>query len=279
LSGGDIDLSRIFQEARENLPRLVAFMESTGINPERLQAQLSSSAVQISQFVASRALAIGQQSLRITVYFFLMLYLLFFFLRDGPRLLDGVVRTLPLGDDRERHFFARFADVSRATIKGTVVVGIVQGTIGGLMFSVLGIGAPVLWGVVMSLLSILPAVGTALVWLPAAIMLIVNDRLVAGIALIAVGVLVIGLVDNLLRPILVGRDTRMPDYLVLIATLGGLAAFGLAGIVLGPIIAAFFLSVWEMAAEEFAPSRSPQPPAADANASAVASHGDDAGDT
>jgi len=270
LSSRDIDLSRILEAARQNLPQLVSFMESTGIDPERLQSQLSSSAVQISQFVASRALAIGQDTLRIAVYFFLMLYLLFFFLRDGRRMLDGVVRALPLGDERERHLFARFADVSRATIKGTVVVGILQGTIGGLTFSVLGIGAPFLWGVVMSLLSILPAVGPALVWIPAAIVLIVNDRLVAGIVLIVVGVLVIGLVDNLLRPVLVGRDTRMPDYLILIATLGGLAAFGLAGIVLGPIIAAFFLSIWEMAAEEFAAATpADEPPVVDT------AHGDD----
>jgi predicted PurR-regulated permease PerM len=217
--------------------------------------------VQISQFVASRALSIGQNTLRIAVYFFLMLYLLFFFLRDGRRIVDAAVRVLPLGDERERHLFHRFAQVSRATIKGTLVVGIVQGTIGGFMFSLVGIGSPVLWGVVMALLSILPAVGTALVWLPAAIMLIANGQLVAGIALIAVGALVMGLVDNILRPILVGRDTRMPDYLILLATLGGLVAFGLAGVVIGPIIAAFFLSVWEMAEDEF--TAAPAAPALD----------------
>jgi predicted PurR-regulated permease PerM len=127
----------------------------------------------------------------------------------------------------------------------------------------LGVGAPVLWGVVMALLSILPAVGPGIVWLPAAIILIVNDRLLAGIALIAIGVLVIGLVDNVLRPILVGRDTRMPDYLILLSTLGGLAAFGLAGIIIGPIIAAFFLSIWEMAQTEFVPEPAPEEPKAD----------------
>jgi predicted PurR-regulated permease PerM len=145
----------------------------------------------------------------------------------------------------------RFAEVSRATIKGTLVVGLAQGAIGGTAFAVLGIGAPVLWGVVMALLSILPVVGTALVWLPAAIFLIVNGQIIGGIALILIGVFVIGLTDNLLRPILVGRDTRLPDYLILLATLGGLAAFGLAGVIVGPIIAAFFLSVWHMAEKEF----------------------------
>ena len=132
-----------------------------------------------------------------------------------------------------------------------MVVGVVQGALGGIGFAVLGIGAPVLWGVVMALLSILPAAGPALVWLPAAIILLATGNIVSGIALIIVGTLVIGLVDNVLRPILVGRDTKMPDYLILLSTLGGLTGFGLAGIVIGPIIAAFFISVWKMAEEEY----------------------------
>jgi predicted PurR-regulated permease PerM len=203
--------------------------------------------------MASQALEIGQNTLRVTVFFFLMLYLLFFFLRDGKLLLEGLIRALPFGVERERHLFDRFAEVSRATIKGTLVVGIVQGTLGGIGFAVLGIGAPVLWGVVMALLSILPAAGPAFVWLPAAIILIAGGEVIPGIILIIVGSLVIGLVDNLLRPLLVGRDTRMPDYLILLSTLGGLTGFGLAGIVIGPIIAAFFLSVWKMAEEEYEP--------------------------
>jgi predicted PurR-regulated permease PerM len=192
-----------------------------------------------------------------------MLYLLFFFLRDGPRLLEGLVRALPLDDHRERHLLERFAEVSRATIKGTLVVGIAQGAIGGIAFAMLGISAPVLWGVVMALLSILPAVGTALVWLPAAIVLLASGKIVSGVALILIGVFVIGLVDNVLRPILVGHDTRMPDYLILLSTLGGLAGFGLAGIIIGPIIAAFFLSVWHMAEQDFNPGAdepAPEPP-------------------
>jgi predicted PurR-regulated permease PerM len=124
----------------------------------------------------------------------------------------------------------------------------------------LGISAPVLWGVVMALLSILPAVGTALVWLPAAIILILNGQTFGGIALIFVGVFVIGLTDNLLRPVLVGRDTRLPDYVILLSTLGGLAGFGLAGIIIGPIIAAFFLSVWHMAETEFSAAEEAQHP-------------------
>ena len=256
LNTGDLGVDSLYSRATAGMPRIVALIERLGIDPSRLESQLSTAAIEASRFIASRALSIGQDTLRVAVFFFLMLYLLFFFLRDGQRLLEGLVRALPLGDARERHLLGRFAEVSRATIKGTVVVGVVQGAIGGAAFALLGIGAPVLWGVVMSLLSILPAVGPALVWLPAAIVLIVNKEPLAGVALIAIGVLVIGLVDNMLRPILVGRDTRMPDYLILLSTLGGLAGFGLAGIIIGPIIAAFFLSVWQMAQEEFAPEAS-----------------------
>jgi predicted PurR-regulated permease PerM len=251
LDEGDLGLQGLYARAQQRMPSVTATIERFGLDPSRLESQLSNAAVTVSRFIAERAVAIGQDTLRATVFFFLMLYLLFFFLRDGPRMLDGVVHALPLGDHRERYLLRQFAAVSRATIKGTLVVGIVQGTIGGIAFAVLGIGAPVLWGVVMALLSILPAVGTALIWLPAAIALIVNGQVIGGIVLIAIGVLVIGSVDNVLRPILVGRDTRMPDYLILLATLGGLAGFGLAGIIIGPIIAAFFLSVWNMAEKEF----------------------------
>jgi predicted PurR-regulated permease PerM len=253
LDAGELGVQKLYERAERSMPVVAATLQRFGLDPARLESQLSSAAVTASRFVAQRALSIGQDTVRATVFFFLMLYLLFFFLRDGPHLLEGLVRALPLGDERERHLLERFAAVSRATIKGTLVVGIAQGTIGGIAFAILGIGAPVLWGVVMALLSILPAVGPALVWVPAAVVLIANGQLVAGIALILIGVFVIGLVDNLLRPVLVGRDTRMPDYLILLSTLGGLVGFGLAGIIIGPIIAAFFLSVWQMAEHEFKP--------------------------
>jgi predicted PurR-regulated permease PerM len=259
-NGGGV--ASIYSRVQERMPQITALIERVGIDPARLEEQVQNAGVAASRYVAQRAVDIGSGTLRGTIFFFLMLYLLFFFLRDGPRMIEALVRAIPLGDRRERHLLGRFAEVSRATIKGTLVVGIVQGAIGGTAFAVLGLGAPVLWGVVMAFLSILPAVGTALVWLPAAIYLLFNGQVVGGIALIIVGVLVIGSVDNVLRPILVGRDTRMADYLILLATLGGLAGFGLAGIVIGPIIAAFFLSVWHMAEQEFndaQPEPAPEP--------------------
>ena len=180
-----------------------------------------------------------------------MLYLLFFFLRDGRKLIDLIIQIFPLDDSQERFLLSKFAEVSRATIKGTLVVGMVQGTIGGITFAMLGIQSAVFWGVVMTLLSILPAIGSALVWLPAAVYLITNGMIAEGIILIAVGALVIGMVDNILRPILVGRDTKMPDYLILLSTLGGLAMIGISGFVLGPLIAAFFLAIWSMFAKQY----------------------------
>lgn len=262
LNNGDLGAG-IYASMRERMPQITALFDRVGVDPARLEEQVQSAAVTASRYIAERALAIGQGTLRGTAFFFLMLYLLFFFLRDGPRMLESIIRALPLSDHRERHLLRRFAEVSRATIKGTLVVGLAQGAIGGIAFAALGISAPVLWGVVMALLSIMPVIGTALVWLPAAIFLIVNGRVFGGIVLILVGVFVIGLTDNLLRPILVGRDARLPDYLILLATLGGLAAFGLAGVIIGPIIAAFFLSVWNMAEKEFKAipiEQAPDPP-------------------
>jgi hypothetical protein len=145
-----------------------------------------------------------------------------------------------------------------ATIKGTLVVGVVQGAIGAVLFLALGIPAPIFWGTLMAMFSVLPAVGPGLVWLPAAVILLGMGQIVKGIIVIAAGVLVIGLVDNVLRPLLVGRDTQMPDYLVLLATLGGLAVFGIAGFVIGPVIAAFFLVVWEMLSQEYAEGTIPR---------------------
>jgi predicted PurR-regulated permease PerM len=266
LQTGGLGIDGIFSRVQQRLPQVTALIERVGADPARLEEQAQSAAVTVSRAIAERALSIGSGTLRGTIFFFLMLYLLFFFLRDGPRILDALIRALPLGDQRERHLLGRFAEVSRATIKGTLVVGLVQGTIGGVAFAVLGISAPVLWGTVMALLSILPVVGTALVWLPASIFLIVSGQIFGGVALIIVGVFVIGLTDNLLRPILVGRDTQLPDYVILLSTLGGLAGFGLAGIVIGPTIAAFFLSIWQMAEAEFNSAVVPPDPKAEPSA-------------
>ena len=252
ITTGAIDVAAPLRFLRRVTPLASDYLGTFGLDFDAMVQRLSTSAGAIAGFIASRAVGIGQDVVRFTALFFLMLYVLFFFLRDGSQLVATLIRVRPLGDGRVRQLRAKFSDVAVATIKGTLVVGIVQGAIGGVLFWTLGIPAPVFWGTVMAVFSVLPAVGPALVWTPAAIILFGLGEIVKGIVVIAVGVIVIGLVDNVLRPILVGRDTEMPDYLVLLATLGGLAVFGISGFVIGPVIAAFFLVVWEMFAQEYA---------------------------
>jgi predicted PurR-regulated permease PerM len=248
---GEIDLEQPLHFLQSTLPMVTTYLDRFGIDAPRLQQGLSSAAVTASQWLASQAFNIGQDALRFVVMFCVMLYLLFFFLCDGTRLVRALMRVLPLGDARERHLFNRFAEVSRATIKGTLVIALMQGALGGLIFWILGINAAVLWGAVMALFSLLPALGSAVIWIPAALILFASGAFVKGLILVGVGSLAIGLVDNLLRPILVGHDTHMPDYVVLLATLGGLTVFGMSGLVIGPIIAALSLTVWEMFEQEY----------------------------
>lgn len=248
---GEVDVTAPIRTMEAWLPRASQLFERFDVDFEGVREAISNAAVTASRYVATQALALGQSALQVVVLFVLTLYLLFFFLRDGERLIDSFVRALPLGDVRERRLMARFAEVSRATIKGTLVVAVVQGALGGLAFWVLGLSAPVLWGVVMAILSMLPAVGSFLVWGPAAIYLFATGSVVKAIVLVVLGALLIGTIDNVLRPILVGRDTQLPDYLILLSTLGGLAAFGLSGFVLGPIVAGLFVTVWDMFVEEF----------------------------
>jgi predicted PurR-regulated permease PerM len=178
-----------------------------------------------------------------------MLYLLFFLLRDGHRLAEQVRRAIPLGEPYKQHLLARFTAVVRATVKGNVLVALVQGVLGGIIFWILGLQGALLWGAVMAVLSLLPAVGAGLIWGPVAIYYLTQGEFVPALVLTAYGIIVIGLADNLLRPILVGKSVKLPDYVILIATIGGLVLFGINGFVIGPMIAALFISAWSLFAD------------------------------
>lgn len=214
-----------------------------------------------SQAITSSLVGIGQVTLDFVVSFFIMLYVLFFLLRDGSALTASIERAVPLRPEQTHKLLLQFVTVVRATVKGNVVVAVIQGALGALAFWVLDIPGPALWGALMALLSLLPAVGAALVWGPVALYQLFTGQLVQGLGLVAWGVLVIGLVDNVLRPVLVGRDTRMPDYLVLVATVGGISLFGLNGFVIGPVIAALFLVCWKLLTDvrEETPASAPVP--------------------
>jgi predicted PurR-regulated permease PerM len=251
VKSGEIQVGEYFQRGIDALPAWArSGLDRLGLDDlVAMQRKLIDALGRSSQALTSRAFIIGQNTLQFLVNFFVMLYLLFFLLRDGKALSASAARSLPLKERHTTMLLAEFANVVRATVKGNVVVALVQGGLGGLAFSVLGIKGALLWGAVMALLSLLPAVGAALVWGPVAVYLLSTGSIWQAVGLTVWGVLVIGLVDNVLRPIMVGKQTRLPDYVVLIATLGGLAVFGLNGFVIGPVIAAVFLAVWEIFSE------------------------------
>ena len=251
IQSGEIDIPGIIDIVEQQLPLVSDFLGSIGVDTAKLRASLSATAMEVSQAIAGSVLGYTQNLITLVVNFFLMLYLLFFFIRDGREIMRAIMHAIPLGDSMEEQLFVRFATTARATLKGSVIVAVTQGTIGGITFWILGIPGAVFWGTIMTLLSLLPAVGSGIIWAPAAVILFLSGDRVEAIVLVLIGVLVIGLVDNILRPILVGRDTRMPDYLVLLSTLGGLAWFGLSGFVIGPCIAALFITVWEIVGKEY----------------------------
>ncbi|MGE0098223.1 MAG: AI-2E family transporter [Hydrogenophaga sp.] len=206
--------------------------------------KLTQALTQGSQFIASQTFNLGQDVLGLVVSLFITLYLAFFLVRDGTSIVRAIRNAIPLPPEDKQELLQQFGTVLRATVKGNLVVALVQGALGGLAFWVIGINAALLWAVLMAILSLLPAVGAGLVWGPVAIWLFASGDTYSAVGLVAYGVLVIGLVDNLLRPLLVGKDTGMPDYLVLISTIGGIAVMGINGFVVGPAIAAMFVAVW-----------------------------------
>ncbi len=248
---GEIDIGAALDWVSQQLPAVVSWLESMGVDTDKIRSTASSFGLRASQFMTGLVVSFGQNTVNFAFMFVIMLYILFFVFRDGERILAAAMKALPLNDEDEQELSTRFAEVSRATLKGTAVIGVVQGGIGGIAFAALGIPSATLWGVVMAFLSIVPAVGPALVWMPATVYFFAVGQYVSGFILLFVGGVIISMADNVLRPILVGRDTRLPDYLVLITTLGGLMLFGLAGVVIGPVVAALFITIWGMAENEY----------------------------
>jgi predicted PurR-regulated permease PerM len=182
---------------------------------------------------------------------FVMLYALFYFLIDGPGILRQILYYIPLEPSEEEALLERFVSVTRATLKGSLLIGAIQGAAAGLAFWAAGVPGPAFWGTVMVVLSVIPAVGAALVWVPAVVYLLLVGKVGAAIGLLAWCALVVSTIDNFLRPRLVGRDARMSDLLILLSTLGGIFVFGAVGFIVGPIVAALFVSIWHIYGETF----------------------------
>ena len=248
IKSGNLNFGNYFQQAVAALPEsvrdILARFDITDI--ASVQEKLTAGAVAGSQFMASQALSIGQNTFEFVISFGIMLYLLFFLLRDGAHIGRRIRQAVPLGDEHKQHLMRKFVTVARATVKGNIAVAATQGVLGGLAFWFLDIQGALLWAVMMAFLSLLPAVGAGLIWGPVAIYFLLTGSVASGVGLIVYGVVVIGLVDNVLRPILVGKDTKMPDYVVLISTLGGMSLFGINGFVIGPLIAALFMAAWDL---------------------------------
>ena len=199
-----------------------------------------------STFLFSALSATTRATAVFIFHFVVLLYTMYYFLTGGPGLLRSVVSYLPLSEADKQRMLGKFVSVTRATLKGSIFIGVAQGMLGGLAFWAVGLDGAILWGTLITFLSIIPGVGSALVWVPAAIILIAGGEVWRGIALTLFCALVIGSVDNVLRPRLVGQDTKMHELLIFFSTLGGLVLFGAMGFILGPILAALFVTVWEM---------------------------------
>jgi predicted PurR-regulated permease PerM len=239
--------TRSFDSLVERFPQLEA------ARPYRNQiiVKLGEFGSAVGAFAVTAFTAAARETISFFLLLFILLYATFFFLIDGRETLRKILYYLPLPQEDESRLVARFVSVARATIKGTGVVGIAQGAVGGIGFWVAGINGAALWATVMAVFSILPGVGTAVVWVPAVIYLFVVEKTLAAILLAAWCIVVVGTIDNFLRPWLVGKDTKMSDLLVLLSTLGGIVMFGAVGVIIGPIIAALFVTVWEIYGEVF----------------------------
>ncbi len=226
----------------QRFPPLAKYVPSQ----EELLQHLGTAAKTTGAFLVTTASRMTATTAALLLNLFVMFYAMFFFFKDGHKILERIFYYLPLSDDDETRMLARFTSITRATVKGTLVIGVIQGALAGLAFWVAGIDGAALWATIMTILSIIPGIGAPLVWVPAVIILFVNGRYLTATLLAVWCAAVVGTVDNFLRPVLVGRDAKMPDLLILIGTLGGLFLFGPIGFIVGPIVCGLFLSVWDI---------------------------------
>src|SRR5438132_4953993 len=226
----------------KKFPALAKYMPSQ----EQLLEQVGTAAKTAGAFLVAFASRMTATTAAFLLNLFVMLYAMFFFFRDGDKVLERIFYYTPLSDEDETRMLTQLASITRATVKGTLVIGIIQGALAGIAFWVAGIEGAALWGTIMTILAIIPGIGAALVWVPAAIILFVTGQHLTAILLATWCAAVVGTVDNFLRPMLVGRDAKMPDLLILIGTLGGLFLFGLIGFIVGPIVCGLFLTVWDI---------------------------------
>ncbi len=234
------------------LPDWLPFVDKLAPYTEEISAKVAEIAGKTGMIFASNLARVSEGAAVFFLNLFVMLYAMYFFLIKGPTLMNKILSYVPLTKLDKQKMIEVGLSVSRATVKGTLIIGIIQGMLGSIGFAVAGVGASVFWGAVMAILSVLPGIGAMLVWIPAVLYLFIIGNSIAGIGLFIWCAVVVSTADNFLRPVLVGRDAQMPDLLILLSTLGGLALFGASGLVLGPILAALFMAVLTIYSTVFA---------------------------
>ncbi len=243
VQGGNADLVRRI----ENIP----WLSKLPLDQINLQEDLQKAAAGVAAFMAGLINRTSRSTLEFVVLLFITLLTLFYFFRDGRTMVRRLRFLIPLDREYKNAIIARFTSVARATVKGTLLIALVQGTLSGLTLWIFGVGSPFLWGVVATLLSIIPLVGAWLVLYPAALVQALQGNYWQAIGILVVTIVVIVNVDNLLRPRLVGQETGMHDLMVFFSTLGGISLFGPTGFILGPMLAALFLSLLDIYSQEF----------------------------
>lgn len=215
------------------------------------QSQINKSIESISSGVFSLIQAIYQNVIASAIWIFVMFFSLYYFLVESKAIMERIMYLSPLKDEYEKLLITKFKSMVRATLKGTIIVAFVQGILGGIMFAIAGVPSFVIWGIIMTVLSMIPVLGSGFVWAPVGVIMLLTGNIWQGIFILAFGGLVISFIDNVLRPKLVGSDTEIHPLLVFFATLGGIISFGIIGFVVGPVVMALFLALWEIYGKEF----------------------------
>ncbi len=247
----DMDLWRnrvteTLQSLQSRHPALLQKVNAQNLSKAALDGVQSS-----LQFILKHSADISLSVADNMLNFFLMLFIMFYFYLDGPQILKRLIKLSPLKDEYELILIERFLTVSKGTLKGFLAIGLIQGIMGALLFWAVGMHSPIFLGVLMIFASLVPAVGTAMIWIPVALILLAQGHWASSIWVVFVGAIVISSVDNLVRPRVVGKDIQMNDLMVLFSTLGGIGMFGLSGFIIGPIIAALFMAIWNIFEEIF----------------------------
>ena len=247
-----LDIATMFDQVYSRLPDVAreAIDRSGWADIETVQARLQDLLTQSAGMIATYAVSIGSGALGFFLSFGVALYVMYFLLRDGERIGRIVMRAVPVEQSIAERLAERFLGIVRATIKGTGVVAVVQGALGTITLSIAGVPSSLLFGVIMAIFALVPVIGSGAVWVPAGLWLLISGETWEGLFVLLTGFFIISSSDNVLRPILVGRDTGIPDWIILITTLGGISLVGFSGIVLGPLVAGLFLASWSILREQ-----------------------------